>query len=193
MSQVIFCNDKKNVYMGPSLLNSEQIVLTKPIALIGMMGVGKTHIGRLLAKELGISFVDSDDEIVLSAGQAVCDIFEFYGESAFRDLEGKVIERLLENKASVISTGGGCITQPETLEKLKLSSHLIWLTSDIDVLVERTARRDDRPLLKGRDPHEALSSLFAARKPLYAQAAFSVDSGAGARDVVQKIIDYLAE
>lgn len=193
MSQVISYYDKKNVYMSAIHLNSEQIILTKPIALIGMMGVGKTHIGRLLAKALGISFVDSDDEIVLSAGQSVPDIFEFYGETAFRDLEGKVIERLLENKASVISTGGGCVTQPLTLEKLKLDSHLIWLTSDVDVLVERTSRRDDRPLLKGRDPYEVLSALLAARKPLYEQAEYAVDSGRGASHVVQKIIDYLAQ
>jgi len=179
--------------MSVKTLSSEHVILKKPVALIGMMGVGKTHIGRLLAKELGISFVDSDDEIVISAGQSVADIFEFYGEAAFRDLEGKVIERLLGNKASVISTGGGCVTQPRTLEKMKLNAHLIWLTSDIDVLVERTARRDDRPLLKGADPRSVLMKLLDARRPLYEQAEFCVDSSRGGAHVVRTIIDYLAD
>jgi shikimate kinase len=167
------------------------LTLTKPIVLIGMMGTGKTHIGRLLAKKLGISFVDSDDEIVASAGQSIVDIFERYGENAFRDLEKKVIRRLLETKACVISTGGGCITEPETLSVLTQNAHLVWLQSDLDILVERTSKRNDRPLLKDKDPKEVLSELLQARTPFYTQAHFHVNANHGGHDTVNQICQAL--
>lgn len=177
--------------MNGSTHNFVDIKIQKPIVLIGMMGVGKTHVGRVLARKFGISFVDSDDEIATSAGQSIPDIFEFYGEAAFRDLEKKVIERLLDNKASVISTGGGCITQPDTLNSLKERSHLIWLQSDIDTLVERVSKRDDRPLLKDKDPKQVLSDLLAKREDLYAQAHFSVDASKGSDNTVHDICTYI--
>tara|TARA_R110002124_G_scaffold64985_2_gene177655 strand:- start:465491 stop:466036 length:546 start_codon:yes stop_codon:yes gene_type:complete len=178
--------------MIASDFDPSMLTLSKPIVLIGMMGTGKTHIGRLLAKKLGISFVDSDDEIVASAGQSIADIFERYGENAFRDLEKKVIRRLLENKASVISTGGGCITEPETLALLTQQAHLFWLQSDLDVLVERTSKRNDRPLLKNNDPKEVLSQLLQARTPFYEQAHYHINANHGGHDTVNQICESLS-
>lgn len=177
--------------MSGSGSKSLDIRLQKPVVLVGMMGVGKTYIGRQLSKGLGVSFVDSDDEIVNSAGQSIPDIFEFYGEAAFRDLEKKVIQRLVENKASVISTGGGCVTQSDTLERLKSDTYLIWLNSDIDTLVERTSKRDDRPLLQGKDHKETLEKLLKERKPLYAQAHLEVNADGDSKDTLNTIFAYL--
>ena len=180
------------MFMSNSTINiSSEIHLQKPVALVGMMGAGKTHTGRILAKELGLGFVDSDDEIVLSAGQSIPDIFSFYGEGAFRELEGRVLKRLVENKALVIATGGGCVTQRETLEMLKQQTHLIWLKADIDILVERTARRDDRPLLQVDDPKEVLQKLWAQRAPLYAQAVDEIKMSKGTQNVIKDILCYL--
>lgn len=178
--------------MNNGSLPVSDIIIRKPIALIGMMGVGKTHIGRLLARHLGLSFFDSDDEIVASAGQSIPDIFEYYGEDAFRDLEAKVIKRLVSGSVCVLSTGGGAVTRQETLENLKLQTHLIWLHSDLDTLVERTARRDDRPLLKADDPKSVLRNLLGEREKFYKEAHYKVDTTESSSAVISGIVDFIA-
>jgi shikimate kinase len=158
--------------------------LQKPIVMIGLMGAGKTKIGGLVAAALGLPFVDADDEIESSAGRTVAQIFEEYGEAAFRDLERRVIARLLSEEVKVIATGGGAVMQPQTATLIKSQAVSIWLSADVDVLVARTAEAKKRPLLKGGDPQVILSQLLDKRAPVYAQADIVVPSGVGTPEVV---------
>lgn len=149
---------------------------TKPIALVGMMGVGKTSIGRRLAQKLHIPFVDADQEIVDAAGLSIPEIFEKFGEAHFRDGERRVIARLFDGKRKVIATGGGAFVNDETRALMLDRAIVIWLDADIDTLVERTARKGDRPLLANGDAREILTRLAEQRNPLYAQAHIRVRS-----------------
>lgn len=149
---------------------------TKPIALVGMMGVGKTSIGRRLAQRLHIPFVDADQEIVDAAGLSVPEIFERFGEAHFRDGERRVIARLFDGRRKVIATGGGAFVNEETRRLMLDRAVVIWLDADIDTLVERTARKGDRPLLANGDAREILTRLAQERNPLYAQAHIHVKS-----------------
>lgn len=149
---------------------------SKPIALVGMMGVGKTSIGRRLAQKLHIPFVDADQEIVDAAGLTIPEIFEKFGEAHFRDGERRVIARLFDGKRKVIATGGGAFVNDETRALMLERAIVIWLDADIDTLVERTARKGDRPLLANGDPKEILTRLAEQRNPLYAQAHIRVKS-----------------
>ncbi|MEM8799652.1 MAG: shikimate kinase [Pseudomonadota bacterium] len=167
--------------------------LDRPIVLVGLMGVGKTTVGRRLAARLGLRFCDADHEIEKAAGCCISDIFECYGETAFRDGERRVIARLLDEKPQVLATGGGAFINNTTREAILSKAFSVWLNADIDVLVERTSRRDTRPLLHSGDPHKILSELAAKRNPIYAEADISVRTGHEPHEcVVNDIIHALS-
>ena len=147
------------------------------IVLIGLMGAGKTTIGRKLAEKLELSFVDSDDEVVKAAGRSIEDIFESYGEAAFRDVEARVIARLLREQPRVIATGGGAFMATETRQHIKDNGVSVWLKASLDVLVARTSGRNDRPLLKDTDPTQKLRELMDLRYPIYGEADIIVETG----------------
>ena len=153
--------------------------LDRPIVLVGLMGVGKTTVGLRLAKQLGLPFVDADHEIEAAAQLSVSEIFERYGEQAFRDGERRVIARLIDGPRKVIATGGGAFMNDETRALIREHAVAVWLNADIGTLSERVARRDTRPLLKGKDPASVLRSLAEARNPVYAEAQIHVTSAGG--------------
>ncbi len=157
------------------------------------MGAGKTTVGRRLAVRLGCEFVDADDEIVKAAGCSVQEIFETYGEQAFRDVERRVIARLLENGAQVLATGGGAFINAETQDAIRMHGISIWLRADLDTLVSRTIGRAGRPLLKDKDPTDILKNLMEERYPVYAGADIVIETGEGPPDeVVEVVIERLA-
>jgi len=147
------------------------------IVLIGLMGAGKTSIGRKLAEHLDMAFVDADEEIVNAAGCSIPDIFEIYGEPAFRDVEERVISRLLTEGPVVLATGGGAYMNPRIRLAISQYGYSIWLKATLEVLVDRTSRRSGRPLLSVGDPRQILSDLMAARYPVYAEADLTVETG----------------
>ena len=151
----------------------------RPIALVGLMGVGKTTVGRRLAKALGRDFVDSDEEIERASGRTVAGYFRDHGEAAFRDGERRVIERLLGEDGRVLATGGGAFIHPETRALLLERALVIWLKGDLNTLVERVSRNDKRPLLRGVDKREKMASLMRERNPLYAHAHINVKIARG--------------
>lgn len=155
--------------------------LDRPVVLVGMMGVGKSSVGKRLAAHLKCPFIDADDEIEKSAHMSISDIFEAFGEDHFRDGERRVIARLIEggNGLKVIATGGGAFCNPETRALILEKTVAVWLDSDIDTLVERTSRKGNRPLLKQGDPREILGRLREERQPAYSQAPVHVMSDAG--------------
>jgi shikimate kinase len=148
----------------------------KTVALVGLMGAGKTSIGRRLAQRLGLPFIDADAEIEAAAGQSVEEIFQRHGEAAFRDGERRVIARLLDTPAHVLATGGGAFMDPSTRALLRARAITIWLRADLELMLARVARRGNRPLLKGGDPRAVLERLIAERYPVYAEADITVDS-----------------
>lgn len=166
----------------------------QPIVLVGLMGAGKSSIGKRLAARIGLPFIDSDSEVELAAGRSVAEIFEDYGEAAFRDGERRVIARLLDDGPSVIATGGGAFADPDTRRLIREKALSVWLDADIDILVERTARRDTRPLLKEGDPEQILRRLKAEREPCYREADIHVRSGEGPHEaVVARILDEIED
>ena len=171
--------------------------LDRPIVLVGLMGVGKSTVGRRLAKRLGLSFVDSDAEIEDAAGYSAAEVFERFGESDFRDGERRLVARLVEGDVRVIATGGGAFVDPRTRKLLNERAVTVWLDAPVDILAERTSRRDTRAQLRNGDPKATLERLSQERRPSYAEAHIHVKSGDGAhKDVVDSIIaaleDYLA-
>ena len=150
--------------------------LKKPIVMVGLMGAGKTKIGGMLAKALDLPFVDADQEIEAAAGCTVADIFETHGEPAFRDLERKVLARLLSDELKVIAPGGGAVMNDETAALVWAKSLSIWLKADLEILVERTSRNTKRPLLKNGDPREILAGLIEKRHPVYQKATLMVET-----------------
>lgn len=156
------------------------------------MGAGKSSIGRRLATRLGVGFKDADSEIESAAGCTISQIFERYGEPAFRDGERKVILRLLQEPPHVIATGGGAFMDATTRAALKGHAATIWLRAPIDVLLSRTQRRDSRPLLRNGDPRATLERLLAERGPVYAEADHTLDSENGPHaQAVEKIVELL--
>ena len=155
--------------------------IDRPIVLVGMMGVGKTSVGKRLAAVLGSTFVDADEEIETAARMTIPEIFEQFGEAHFRDGERRVIARLIESGGNhtVIATGGGAFCNPETRAVILEKTISIWLDSDIDTLVERTARKNNRPLLQQGDRRETLTRLHAERQTDYARAQIHVMSNDG--------------
>ncbi len=166
----------------------------KSVVLIGLMGAGKTTIGKRLALTLGLPFVDSDQEIVEAAGCSISDIFELYGEHTFRELEQRVLLRLLSGPPTVIATGGGAFLNTEIRESIKAQGLSVWLKAELEVLVERVSRRDTRPLLKTGDPREIMSRLMRERYPIYEEADIIIESSAGSHEaVVDAIVRALIE
>lgn len=150
--------------------------IDRPVVLVGLMGVGKSTVGRKLASMMGRDFVDADDEIVEAAQRSIAEIFDEFGEAYFRDGERRVIARLIEENSGVIATGGGAFIDPGTRALILERAVAVWIDCDIDTLVERTGRRDTRPLLREGDPKQILTDLFTAREPFYSQAQIRVQS-----------------
>ena len=148
----------------------------KPIVLVGLMGVGKSTVGRRVAGRLGLPFVDADAEIEAAAGMTVAEIFEKFGEPYFRDGERRVIARLVDGTPKVIATGGGAFVNDETRALILAQAITVWLDASPKVLADRVRRRDTRPLLRGRDPYQVLSDLAEQRNPIYAEAPIRIAS-----------------
>ncbi len=166
--------------------------LDRSIVLVGLMGAGKSAIGRRLATRLGLKFVDADAEIEMAAGCSIADIFEIHGEPAFREGERRVVARLLKEPPHVLATGGGAFMDAETRERIRERGVSVWLRADIELLLSRVSRRDDRPLLKQGDKREILAALITERYPVYAEADITVDSEDVPHDrMVDKIITAL--
>jgi shikimate kinase len=157
--------------------------VAKTVVFVGLMGVGKTCIGRRLAHRLDLPFVDADREIEEAAGCSIPDIFERHGEKYFREGERRVILRLLDNPPHVLSTGGGAILDPQTRARIHEHAISIWLRADLDLMMKRVSRRNDRPLLQVADPRARLQELMAERYPLYGEADITVDSVDGPPEV----------
>jgi shikimate kinase len=166
--------------------------LDRPVVLVGLMGVGKSTVGRRLARRLGLSFVDSDAAIEDAAGFSAAEVFERYGESDFRDGERRLVARLIEGSVRVIATGGGAYVDPRTRQLLNERAITVWLDAPIDILAERTSHRDTRAQLRNGDPKATLERLATERRASYEQAHIHVKSGDGAhKDVVDSIVSAL--
>jgi shikimate kinase len=166
--------------------------LDRPVVLVGLMGVGKSTVGRRLAKRLGLPFVDSDSEIEETVGLPWGELFERYGEQDYRDGERRLVARLMDGQIRVLATGGGVFVDPGTRKLLNERGITVWLDAPVDILHERTSRRDTRPLLKQGDPKATLEKLAKIEREACAEAHIHVKSGTGAhRDVVDKIIRAL--
>src|SRR5437660_9080058 len=163
---------------------------TRLIVLVGMMGAGKSTIGRRLAARLGLPFLDADSEIEAAAGMSIPDIFEAHGEPQFRDGEARVIARLLESGPAVLATGGGAFMREETRNRIGAKAVSVWLKADADIIMRRVRRRADRPLLRTTDPAATVGRLIEEREPVYQHADLTVWS----RDVPhEKIVDECIE
>ncbi len=166
---------------------------TRTIALVGLMGVGKTSVGKRLAAALGLPFRDADHEIEAAAGRSVTDIFAERGEAAFRDGERRVIARLLDDPPHVLATGGGAFMQGETRALINARAISVWLKADPEILAKRVARKTTRPLLIGRDPLEVLNAQARDRYPAYAQAHLTIETGDGSHSAtVDAVLNALA-
>ena len=173
---------------------ADPVVPPRPIVLIGLMGVGKTTVGRRLAQRLHLPFVDADHEIEAAAGMTIAEIFERFGEAHFRDGERRVIARLIDGTPKVIATGGGAFLNEETRALILDQSTAIWLDAAPHVLAERVAKRDHRPLLRGKDPLKVLTELAAVRNPIYALAPIHVVSKSAPHDAtVNAILEALRQ
>ncbi|MEZ2131691.1 MULTISPECIES: shikimate kinase [unclassified Sinorhizobium] len=157
---------------------------SRNLVLVGLMGAGKSSIGRLVAGQLGIPFVDTDAEIERVSRMTITELFSAYGEEEFRSLETRVIKRLLKGGPRLVSTGGGAFINNRTRKHIKKSSLSLWLKADLDVLWERVSKRDTRPLLKTENPKQTLENLMKARYPIYAEADLTISS----RDVRKEVI-----
>lgn len=177
-------------------MSPDPALRNKTIALVGLMGVGKSSIGRRLATALELPFCDADEEIEKAAGRSIAEIFADRGETEFRDGERRVIARLLDDPPHVLATGGGAFQSPETRALIKQKAVSIWLKGDLDVLARRVARKDHRPLLHGKNPREVLEAQAAQRYPAYAEADIVVEIGdsphqVGMHAVMKALSDHL--
>ncbi len=170
--------------------------LNRPLVLVGLMGAGKTSVGKRLATLLGVSFVDSDAEIERAAGMTITEIFKHLGEPAFRDGERRVISRLLVEHPGIIATGGGAFIEPRTRAEIEAGATSVWLRAELGVLWDRVRDRPGRPLLAAPDPKTVLAGLMERRYPIYALADVVVDSRRGAshevmaREIVRSVQDW---
>ncbi len=172
----------------PRDINSIEALLARlgerSVVLVGLMGCGKSSVGRRLASRLGLGFVDADEEIERVAAKSIVEIFADHGEAYFRDGERRVIARLLSTGPQVLATGGGAFINPETRANIRERGISIWLRADLPVLMRRVSKRDTRPLLKNGDPEATMRDLMAKRYPIYADADITVES----RDVPHDVI-----
>lgn len=166
----------------------------RSIVFVGLMGAGKTAIGRKVASELGIPFIDSDHEIEAVSRTTIPDLFALYGEPEFRSLEQRVIARLLETGPKVLSTGGGAFMNAQTREAIASRGVSVWLKADLDVLMERVMKKQNRPLLKNADPRGVMQKLIEERYPVYELADITAPTREAAKEVIaQEVIGALAE
>lgn len=173
-------------HKGPSL------ILPRTLVLVGLMGAGKTSVGRRLAQRLALPFADADQEIEKAANATIAEIFARDGEAVFRGCERRVIGRLLDGPVQILATGGGAFMDAVTRERIGAVGHSLWLRADLETLVARVTRRTHRPLLLDNDPREILSRLMALRHPVYAEADLVVDSLPGSPDqTVRAVLDAL--
>lgn len=163
---------------------ARRVLGKRNLVLVGLMGAGKSAIGKLVASELGIPFIDSDHEIERVSRMTIPELFEKYGEPEFRKLENRVIRRLLRTGPRVLSTGGGAFMNGDTRASIKAAGVSVWLDADLDTLWERVIKRDNRPLLKTENPKQTLENLMIARYPTYALADRAVKSRDVKKDVV---------
>jgi shikimate kinase len=171
-----------------------RLLAGRTIVMVGMMGAGKSSIGRRLASRLAMPFADADSEIEQAANASISEIFETHGEAYFRDGERRVIQRLLGGVPKVLATGGGAFIHPETRDAIRQKAISIWLKADRDLLLARVKRRNNRPLLQSGDPAEIIDQLIAERYPVYAEADIHILSRDIAHDVViDDILTALAD
>ncbi len=175
-----------------------RLLAGRALVMVGMMGAGKSSVGRRLAARLGMPFVDADTEIERAANATISEIFDRHGEAYFRDGERRVIQRLLDGKQKVLATGGGAFVNPETRAAIKAGAISIWLKADREILMSRVKRRSNRPLLKTADPEAVMDRLIEERYPLYAEATIQVQSRDVAHDVViddimAALVDHLGQ
>ena len=180
----------------PDFADLKTALANRSIVLVGLMGAGKTSVGRRLSQILDLPFVDADLEIEEAAGCTIADFFEIYGEPAFREGEERVIDRLLKQGSQILSTGGGAFMSDTTRERISEHGVSVWLDTDLDTLIKRTSRRNDRPLLNTADPAETLRTLMETRNPTYEKADVHLVSGTetvdnSAKLVIRAIADYL--
>jgi shikimate kinase len=187
-------SDHKKDDRQERLLAIRKALGPRSVVLIGLMGAGKTAVGRRLANRLDLPFIDADTEIEVAAGTSIREIFTEHGEAYFRQGERKVIARLLENGPQVLATGGGAYMNPDTRANIKAHGLSVWLKADIKVLMKRVGRRDNRPLLATGDPEKVMKRLMEERYPIYAEADVTVESRDVPHDViVGAVIDALAD
>lgn len=166
----------------------------RSIVLVGIMGVGKSTIGKRLSQYLDIPFVDADKEIEKAAGMDIQDIFDQFGEEAFRSGEKKVIKRLMTEGQKILATGGGAFMNEEIREDIAESGVSVWLNADLEILMKRVQRRANRPLLKTEDPEATMVALLEERNPVYALSDIHIESRTVSRDVIAgEVVDLLAE
>lgn len=166
----------------------------RSIVLVGIMGVGKSTIGKKLAQYLDIQFVDADKEIEKAAGMDIQDIFDQFGEEAFRSGEKKVIKRLMGEGQKILATGGGAFMNEEVRADIAEGGVSVWLSADLDILMKRVQRRSDRPLLKTEDPEAVMKALLEERNPVYALSDVHIESRTVSRDVIAaEVVDLLAD
>lgn len=164
----------------------------KTLVLVGMMGAGKTVVGRRLAARLDLPFIDADEEIEKAAGCSIEDIFALHGEAEFRSGERRVIKRLLDGSVCILATGGGAFMDAEIRDAVRANAISIWLSADLETLWNRVRRRGDRPMLHTENPKETLRNLIEQRYPVYALADITVESDEGpAEDTVDRVLDAL--
>ncbi len=180
------------------IINNTEIVRSflgdRSLVLIGLMGVGKSTVGKRLASRLNIPFVDADAAIEEAAAMTIADIFSIYGEASFRDGEKRVIARLLQSGAQVLATGGGAYMNEQTREEIAQNGVSVWLKADLDTLMHRVSRRSTRPLLKTQDPEGTMRHLMEQRYPVYAHAEYTVYSRDEPHDVVvDEILKVIAQ
>lgn len=168
------------------------VPLDRTITLVGMMGAGKSAIGRQLAQRLGLRFVDADTEIESAAGCSIPEIFQQYGEEYFRAGERRVISRIVDDGPYILATGGGAFIDPETRRLLQERTTTVWLNAQFDVLWERVSKRSHRPLLQTSDPQATLKQLLVDRNPVYAEAQLTVISDRAPKEkTVDRVIKAL--
>jgi shikimate kinase len=178
--------------LNPAMNASSPLSLPRTVALVGLMGAGKSAIGRRLAQRLRLPFVDADDEIERAAGCSISEFFERFGEAEFRNGERRVISRLLEDAPHVLSTGGGAYIDPATRALMREKALTVWLRADLDVLFDRVKKRAHRPLLRQGDPREILRLLMEQRYPIYAESDLVVESTAQPADrTTEQVIEAL--